>query len=326
MRAQRWLLAASGLLVLGLWVAFLVVGLTIPDEWATQARGGGFIDGRITLPPFPAFSTVHTYPLNQPTLDLRTHYYMLGSDAGGRDLLALAARGAIPSFELVAVALAVRMVIGLVAGLAMAGGNAPTRTVVRAAGSWIAGFPYLALAVLVIQAFTGGPSVTSPPGRARVIGFVVAIAIVGWRDIAEVIAARAEWVQSQAFAMGAKAVGTAGIAFFRRHVWPYLRPALMVELSFQASAVLVLLAELGFLQYYLGGFTGLSEDLGNGGSTTAYHLANQPEIGQLLSDARIYTLRQELLPALVPALALGLAALAFELIGRALRGREDLPA
>lgn len=326
MDLRRWLVAASGVLVLGLWAAFLAVGLDIPDEWATDARGGGFIDGRITLPPFPAFSTVQTYPLNQPTLDLRTHYYLLGSDAGGRDLLALAARGAIPSFELVGVALAVRMLIGLLAGLGMAGGIAPIRTVVRAVGSWIAGFPYLALAVLVIQAFTGGPSVTSPPGRARVIGFVVAIGIIGWRDIAEVIASRAEWVRSQAFAVGARAVGSSGFGLFRRHIWPYLRPALMVELSFQASAVLVLLAELGFLQYYLGGFTGLSEDLGNGGSSTAFHLANQPELGQLLSDARIYTLRQELLPAFVPAMALALAALAFELIGRAFRGRADLPA
>lgn len=328
MRTQRALLIGGAAIVVALWAAFLITGLRIPDEWATQVRGGGFVDGRVVLPPFPAFTTAQTYPLNHPTLDLRTHYYLLGSDAGGRDLLALAARGAIPSFELVAIALAVRMALGLVAGLGMAGGIPAVRSVVRAIGGWITGFPYLALAVLVIQAFTGGPSVTSTPGRARLVGFVVAIGVVGWRDIADVVASRTDWVRSQAFAMGARAVGTSGLGFFRMHVWPYLRPALMVELSFQASAVLVLLAELGFLQYYIGGFTGLSEDLGTqaGGATTAYHLANQPELGQLLSDARIYTLRQELLPALVPALALFLVALAFELLGRAFRGRADLPA
>lgn len=326
MRLQRWLLIGAALLVIAVWAAFLVAGLLIPEEWATQARGGGLINGRVILPPFPAFTTVHTYPLNTPTLDLRTHFYLLGSDAGGRDLLALTARGALPSFELVAIALAVRMALGLIAGLGMAGGVPAVRSVVRAIGGWIAGFPYLALAVLVIQAFTGGPSVTSAPGRARLIGFVVAIGVVGWRDIADVVASRTDWVRTQAFAMGARALGTSGLGYFRLHVWPYLRPALMVELSFQASAVLVLLAELGFLQYYLGGFTGLSEDLGTGGVTTAYHLANQPELGQLLSDARIYTLRQELLPALVPAMALFLAALVFELLGRAFRGRADLPA
>jgi ABC-type dipeptide/oligopeptide/nickel transport system permease subunit len=43
----------------------------------------------------------------------------------------------------------------------------------------------------------------------------------------------------------------------------------------------------------------------------------------MMSVVRLYLLRQELLPALVPALALALAALAFELLGRALRGKTD---
>jgi ABC-type dipeptide/oligopeptide/nickel transport system permease subunit len=81
-----------------------------------------------------------------------------------------------------------------------------------------------------------------------------------------------------------------------------------------------LLAELGFLQYYLGGFTAVVEE-----GSIAYRLANQPELGQLLSDVRIYAIRQQLVPALVPALALVLTALAFELLGRAFRGRADQP-
>lgn len=319
MSLLRWLLTAGALVVLGLWTALLIAGLRIPDAWATTTRAGGFIDGKITLTPFPPLSYAQTYRLDNPSPNLEAHFYLLGSDAGGRDLLALTARGALPSLELLGIALVARMLFGIVAGAAMAAGLTQLRTVVRAAGGWIAGFPYLALAVLMIQAFTGGPSPITPPGRTRIIAFVVAIAVVGWRDIAEVVAGRTEWVRRQAFAMGARAVGATGIGFFRRHVWPYLRPALMVELSFQASAVLVLLAELGFLQYYLGGFTGLSED------GTAFRLANQPELGQLLSDARLYTLRAQLAPAVVPALALALAALAFELLGRAFRGRADLP-
>jgi ABC-type dipeptide/oligopeptide/nickel transport system permease subunit len=282
--------------------------------------GGGFNGGQISLPPFPPLSSMHLYKVDNPSLDLVPHYYLLGSDAGGRDLLAVTARGAIPSLELVGIALLARMLLGIIAGVLIAAGARWVRTVTRAAGGWIAGFPYLALAVLVITAFTGGPSTIAKPGIARLFGFVVAIAIVGWRDIAEVVAGRVEWVRLQPFALGAKAVGSQGFGFFRRHVWPYLRPALSVELSYQASAVLVLLAELGFLQYYLGGFTAVVEE-----GSIAYRLANQPELGQLLSDVRIYAIRQQLVPALVPALALVLTALAFELLGRAFRGRADQP-
>jgi ABC-type dipeptide/oligopeptide/nickel transport system permease subunit len=314
------LAALAGLTLTGLAI-LVIVGLRIPDYWATQVWAGGFIHNTITLPPFPPLSTVQVFPAINPQPHLQSHFYLLGSDAGGRDLFALTARGALPSLELVGLALVARMILGLVAGFGIALGAAPLRTIARAAGGWIAGFPYLALAVLVIQAFTGGPSAAVQPGSPRLIAFVVAIAIVGWRDIAEVVAGRIQWVESQPFALGARAVGSSGLGFFRRQVWPYLRPALTVEFSFQASAVLVLLAELGFLQYYIGGSTGISEE----GGGVAFHLATQPELGQLLSDVRLYELRQEFAPVLVPALALALTALAFEILGRALRGRADLP-
>lgn len=301
----------------------VLIGNRISDYWATQIWAGGFIGGKVVLPPFPANSKVDLFSLSDPN-NHQTHYYLLGSDAGGRDLFALVAKGSLPSMELVALALAARMLLGLIAGFGIASGSTQLRAVARAAGGWIAGFPYLALAVLVIQAFTGGPAATGQPALIRLFAFVIAISVVGWRDIAEVVAGRIMWVQSQPFAMGAHAVGSSGLDFFGRHVWPYLRPALMVELSFQASAILVLLAELGFLQYYLGGFTVFNE--GDVSFVPGFTIANTPELGQLLSAVRLYVLRNEYFPVLVPAFALALAALSFELIGRAFRGRADLPA
>ena len=303
--------------------ALVAVGNRISDYWATQIWAGGFIGSKVVLAPFPPFSQVQVFSLDNPN-NQQTHYYLLGSDGGGRDLFALVAKGALPSVELVALAVLARMFLGLVAGFGIASGSTPFRAAARAAGGWIAGFPYLALSVLVVQAFTGGPGTIAQPGWPRLIGFVVAISVVGWRDVAEIVAGRITWVQSQPFADGARAVGSTGLDFFGRHVWPYLRPALMVELSFQASAVLVLLAELGFLQYYLGGFTILNE--GDTGFVPGFTLANTPELGQLLSAVRLYATRNEFFPVLVPAFALALAALAFEFLGRAFRGRADLPA
>ena len=321
MRLRSRILAILGALILVGLAALVVIGARIPDFWATHVWAGGFIDNTATLTPFPAFSKVEVFALDDPNFH-QTHYYLLGSDAGGRDMFALVAKGALPSMTLVALALAARLLIGLIAGFAIASGSTLFRAAARAAGGWIAGFPYLALAVLVIQALTGGPSTIARPGLARTMAFVLAISVVGWRDVAEVVASRIQWVQSQPFAMGARAVGSTGLDFFGRHVWPYLRPALMVELSFQAAAVLVLLAELGFLQYYLGGFTPYVEDTQ---SVTGFHLTNTPELGQLLSDVRLYALRNQFFPVLVPAAAVALAALAFEIIGRAFRGRADLP-
>ena len=321
-RIRRHVLLALAIALLASLAVLVFLGFRIPDRFATDVWTAHYFHGTIPQPPFPALSTVQVSSDNSPQLR-EVHFYVLGSDGGGRDLVALTARAVVPSLELVVLALIARMVLGIGAGFLIASGTEPLRTIARSAGGWIAGFPYLALAVLVIQSFTGGPSTVAAPGRTRLIAFVVAIAVVGWRDIAELVASRMQWVNAQPFALGGRAMGSSGLGFFRRHVWPFLRQALTVELSFQASAVLVLLAELGFLQYYLGGFTQLFEGIGP--PAPSFQLATQPELGQMMSDVRLYLLRQEFAPALVPALALVLAALSFELLGRALRGRTDLP-
>src|SRR5437762_228520 len=232
MRLRSRILAALGVVILAGLALLVVIGAQVSDFWATHIWAGGFINNTATLAPFPAFSGVEVFSLDDPNFH-QVHYYLLGSDAGGRDLFALVAKGALPSLVLVALALAGRMLIGVVAGFGIASGATVFRSAARAAGGWIAGFPYLALAVLV------------------------------------------------------------------------------------------LLAELGFLQYYLGGFTNYSEDTQG---VAGFHLANTPELGQLLSDVRLYALRNQFFPVLVPAAALALAALGFEIIGRAFRGRTDLPA
>jgi peptide/nickel transport system permease protein len=323
-RIRRFALLAAAIAVLGALAALVFLGFRIPDRFATDVWAGHYFHGTLPQPPFAPLSTVEVSSASTPDVH-ELHFYVFGSDGGGRDLLALTARAVVPSAELVVLALMARMVLGIGAGFLIAAGTEPLRTVARSAGDWIAGFPYLALAVLIIQSFTGGPStLAAPGGRARLIGFVVAIAVVGWRDIAELVASRMQWVNAQPFALGARAMGSSSFGLFRRHVWPYLRQSLTVELSFQASAVLVLLAELGFLQYYLGGFTQVFEGINQ--VAPSFQLATQPELGQMMSDVRLYLLRQEFAPALVPALGLALAALSFELLGRALQGKTDLPA
>jgi ABC-type dipeptide/oligopeptide/nickel transport system permease subunit len=86
--------------------------------------------------------------------------------------------------------------------------------------------------------------------------------------------------------------------------------------------VLVLLAELGYLRVFLGGSVTVALGGGNNPIPT-FTVANRPELGQLLSTARQYILLHQFLPVLVPAVAVALAAFAFELIGVALRTRQE---
>jgi len=297
-------LSTGGLLLL--LAVLLVYGLTMPDKWYQGIYAGGFIHGTnsILQPPFPAFSDLDLFSIK--VTEQGRHFYLLGSDSGGRDLLALVAHGAVPSLFLVMMVVAARLVVGFAAGIAIGLGSRPVRTLSRGLGSWIIGFPYLALAIVLIE-------VLAP--RGRVMAFVVAMSIVGWRDIAELVAERIEHVKTQPFSLAAESLGTQGLPFFRIHVVPFLRPILTVEVAFQISAVLVLLAELGYLQVYLGPVLRLGQANDN-----SISLLLQPELGQMLANTRHDILYRQWEPVLIPAVAIASIALAFELLGTA-RGR-----
>jgi ABC-type dipeptide/oligopeptide/nickel transport system permease subunit len=302
------MLLGAGLAVLGSMAALTIAGLREAPYWTNDVWAGGHTSNAILLPPFPPLSNLNLF-----NVDLSAHarhFFVLGSDGGGRDLLALVARAAIPSLELVGVVVIARFFVGTLIGMAMGFGSSIAREVAQAVGSVVIGFPYLALAAVAIQAFT-------PKGR--LFAFVIGMALVGWRDIAELVAERVEHVRSQSFAVAARALGTDGLRFFRLHVIPFLRPAIGVEVPFQISAALVLLAELGYIQVFLGPTIALEN---YGGPATV--VITKPELGQLLSLTREYIVAGQFWPAIVPALVIAVIALGFELIGTAVRGRARL--
>lgn len=311
MRRINWqvVAVAAGCLLLLVLGALIWIGLQEPIQWSSDVWAGGIEpSGAITLPPFPILTRLQVFDIN--VQQGGSHYYILGSDGGGRDLLALVANAAIPSLQLVAIVVGVRFVIGVAAGAAIGLGVPVLRELGRWLGSVVLSFPYLALAAVTVQAFT-------PKGK--VVAFVIAMSIVGWRDVAELVAERVEYVRGQPFSMAATAMGTGGLRFFRMHVLPFLRPALGVELPFQVSAVLVLLAELGYVQVFLGPIVQLEN---YGGPSTV--LISRPELGQLLSLTRNDILANQFWVALVPALTIALIAFSFELIGTGVRGRTRL--
>jgi ABC-type dipeptide/oligopeptide/nickel transport system permease subunit len=306
----RALSLAVGAVILVGWTVLLWIGIHEPLTWTKDVWAGGFVPGsdRIILAPFPAFATLNVFDVDVHSHG--THLFIFGSDPGGRDLLALTARAAPLSLELVGLVVAARFLVGVCLGFAIGFGSRLARDLGNALGSVVIGFPYLALAIVAIQAVT-------PKGR--IVAFAVGMTLIGWRDIAELVAERIEHVRSQPFSMAAAALGTGPLRFFQLHVVPFLRPALGVELPFQVSAVLVLLAELGYLQIFVGQPVQLEN---YGGPSTV--LLSQPEWGQLLAGARDYIQANQIGPVLVPALAIFALALAFELVGSAVRGRTRL--
>jgi ABC-type dipeptide/oligopeptide/nickel transport system permease subunit len=312
------LLGLASVLIFLVLAGVIAAGNLQPARWSTTIWIEGVKPGTTDFvkPPFPLFTRAQVFYENGVVGG--THLFVLGSDCAGRDMLGQLGRGAIPSLFLVAIVVLVRTLVGLVAGLLMASGVQLVSRLSRGMGRWVAGFPYLALAIILVEAFSPAPD------RRSLFAFVVAMSVVGWREVAEVTARVVEGTRVQVYTEAARALGSYGLTYFRRHLLPHLRPALAAELPFQASSVLVLLGELGFLQVFLGG-TGirLIYDTSNRGPLVAgCVVAPSPDLAELLSNARDYILRGQWTPVLIPALTIALFALAFEILGYALRFRS----
>lgn len=306
--AWRLALGAIAALLLALLVGLFIYGLTIPTKWYTGVYGGGLTESGptrvIVQPPFGPFSRLDVFTIE--VQDAGSHLYLLGSDPGGRDLLALVARGAVPSLQLIGFVVVARLLIGGGMGFAIGFGSRLAATIANSIGAWIIGFPYLVLAIVIIETL-------EPHGK--VPAFVIGMALVGWRDVAEVVSQRILYVRSQSFAEASASLGTGAFRFLRLHVMPFLAPLLAIEVPFQASATLVLLAELGYLQVYVGDVVQLF------GVNETQSLLVNPELGQLLANTRRYLVYRQMGPVLVPAISVAALALTFELIGSVLKGR-----
>ncbi|MDP9320711.1 MAG: ABC transporter permease subunit, partial [Chloroflexota bacterium] len=290
-RALNWQLVAG----VGLIVAWLIVGFGAP-----------FFTGVDPLKE-RTFVQIGTRSIPAP-FEPGMYGYPLGSDRQGRDLWVTIMYGAQATFTLAFVVLAARLLIGVSLG-AVAGWFAG-RWIDRLVSALIdafAAFPTLLFAVLWIFAFDI---------RSGLQAFAAALTITGWHGFGRATRSALVDLKGRPFLEAARAEGLSEFATFARHAIPNLLPLLAIAAALEASAILLILGELGFLGYVVGGGTSIPlDDLR--GSGRAFFFAS-PEWGAILAQGRFEIFRAPWL-ALVPAAAFASGVLAFNLAGHGLR-------
>ena len=236
-----------------------------------------------------------------------TFGFPLGSDRQGRDLWVTIMYGAQATFTLAFVVLAARLVIGVTLG-ALAGWFAGRwiDRVVSALIDAFSAFPTLLFAVLWIFAFDI---------RSGIQAFAAALTITGWWGFGRATRGALLDLRGRPFLEAARAEGLSGFGTFARHVVPNLLPLLAVAAALEASATVLVLGELGFLGYVVGGGTSIPLDDRGGGRVFFF---STPEWGAILAQGRFEIYRAPWI-AVVPAVAFASAVLAFNLAGHGLR-------
>jgi ABC-type dipeptide/oligopeptide/nickel transport system permease subunit len=286
------LLIVSTLLIAGF--LFLVIfGNRLAGTNPYRIHGVTIVNGVIGAPPFRPSSV-----------------FPWGTDQVGRDVRAMVLSGAKLTLSLALFATLARIALGATLGL-LAGwwqGGKLDRSLQGSIGIWAA-FPVTLFAMILIQ----GIGI-----QQGMWVFIVAFCVVGWAEIAQFVRRQTIGVKPQLYIEAARSVGVSPTRIITQHVTPQLLSALIVLGILEMGAVLMLLAELGFLNIFLGGgYKVMIAETGRAQPLISY-FSDVPEWGAMLANIRDWW-RSYPWMAWYPGVAFFLAILALNLWGEGLR-------
>lgn len=245
-------------------------------------------------------------PVSPPTLPDAEHW--LGTDGLGRDQWSRILAGAWLTLAVVLASTVMRFTLGVTLGIGAGWYGGGVARAIRIASRGTAALPQLLLAILLVL-------VTRPLGA---LGFLASLALVGWPEVAEFVAAEAQRAKTALFVQAARSLGAPDRRLVMSHVVLPIAPQLLTLGALEVGSVLLLLAELGIVGLFVSGATFLVGDFGPVGPLSG----RAPEWGQMLGAIQFYAISEQL-STLLPAVFIVLAASVFTLLADGLRGASD---
>lgn len=289
-------LMLGAIIVLGLFILVL-----FGPVWAPQ---NPYIAGQHILPHFDQEKGEFVRPPLEPSAE-----YPLGTDRWGTDLLSLLMHGARNTLIASAFITMVRLILGtLLGGYAGWNEGQPIDRIIMGAIGVTTSIPMLISSMILIFALDI---------RKGLPVFIIALAVIGWTEIAQFIRSEFLVLRKMPFIEGAHAVGARGLAVAVRHVLPNILPQLLMISFLEMGAVLMLLGELAFVGVYIGGGhqIGIAELFA---PTEVFTLSEVPEWGAMLAEGFRW-LRSKPFVVAPPAFALFISIFGFNALGEGLR-------
>lgn len=254
-------------------------------------------------------------PSVRPVPPFAVNEFIFGTDNAGRDVLSRILWAVRPTLITCFAVTLARLLLGVPLGL-IAGwyNNRWVDQLINLIISILIAIPTLMLAIALIALSDEKPLYI----------FITVLAIIGWTDIAIFVKNQTLTVKQAAFIESSRALGSSNAMILRRHVFPQLWPSLPILIAFELSAVLLIMAELGFLGFFVGdGFVIYGADPNSSGVIATGLTASLPELGQMLSDfwSKIFQAPWEMVFA---AAAIFMQVFAFNMLGEGLRRRMDI--
>jgi ABC-type dipeptide/oligopeptide/nickel transport system permease subunit len=261
------------------------------------------------------FENGQTYiPTRNPLPPFTLDQFPLGTDNAGRDLLSRLLHAIRPTLLLCTFIVAVRMGAGLVLGLLAGWYGGMVERIIDALISASLSIPILLFALAAISFL----------GDEALFNFIIGLSLTGWASTAVFVKSNTLTILQAPYIEGGRAVGVRPFGLLRRYVLPQLWPALPALIAFELSAVLLLVAELGFLGLFIGDpYTIMAESANTTGLYAIGLTAGYPELAQMLSDFWSKMIRTPW-EMIILGLTVFLQIFAFNMLGEGLRRAMDV--
>ena len=164
--------------------------------------------------------------------------HLLGTDESGRDVLTRLIWGARTSLAVALVSQAIMLAIALGLGFSSAWLGGTVDFVVNRLIEICVALPALLFRILFIVALGSG-----------VPNLILAIALIGWPELARLVRAQVLSYRRREFVEAASALGASPWRIAMRHILPNIINPLIVALTFNVPAIIILESSLSFLGY-----------------------------------------------------------------------------
>ncbi len=235
--------------------------------------------------------------------------FPLGSDLDGRDILSRMMWAVRPTLVLAMLVASVRLVLGTFLGFLEGWYGGLLGDIIASVTRVALGIPILIIAIVIIYVLGF---------RFEAWVFIIALTVTGWASATVIMSERARLIRGEPFIEAAKAVGATERRLLWHHLLPQVRTLVIVTWTFEMSAVLLQLAELGFLGFFLGGGAFRLIPDPNSGGFFRELIAGMPEMGQMLSAGWDNFLNAPRI-ALLAGTAFFFAIFSFQMLGEGLK-------